>query len=61
MWNRMKYSVLRNKQIGDKDLEMKSTYKKKRLQEVRLQELEKEVDELDSYSISDKIDNEVQG
>lgn len=56
----MKYSILRDKQVGDKDLEMKSTYKKKRLQEVRLQELIEETEALDLYSISDKDNEEVQ-
>lgn len=49
----MKYSDLRNKQVGDKDLEMKKTYKKKRLQEVRLQELMEEAEETNSYSLSE--------
>lgn len=49
----MKYADLRDKKVGDKDLEMKSTYKKKRLQEVRLKELEQQAEENEYYSISD--------
>jgi hypothetical protein len=55
----LKYKCLRTKQADEKDLEMNRVYKKKRLQEVRLQELIEETEKLGSYSIADK-DEEVQ-
>ena len=36
----MKYAILRNKSVGDKDLEMNTTYKKRRLFEIQQKELE---------------------
>lgn len=53
----MKYQTLRNKQTGGQDLDLtKNTYKKKRLQEIRLQELVKEAEELGLYE-EDMMDN----
>ena len=41
----MKYKSLRNKKVGDKDLELKTPYRKKRLYEIQEQESEKELHE----------------
>lgn len=51
----MKYQTLRAKKVGDKDLEMRDTYRKKRLYEIREKELSQEEYEDDplSTSISD--------
>jgi len=41
----MKYQTLRAKRVGDKDLEMRNTYRKQRLYEIREKELSEEMDD----------------
>jgi hypothetical protein len=41
----MKYQSLRNKKPGDKDLELRNTYRKRRLFEVQEQEAEEDLNE----------------
>jgi len=56
----MKYQTLRAKKVGDKDLEMRDTYRKKRLYEVREKELLQEEYDDDSFStpVSDERHDE---
>jgi len=54
----LKYAILRNKSVGDKDLEMNTTYKKRRLFEIQQKELEED-QELGLSELEDGDDEEV--
>lgn len=54
----MKYAILRNKSVGDKDLEMNTTYKKRRLFEIQQKELEED-QELGLSELEDGDDEEI--
>jgi hypothetical protein len=50
----MKYLSLRNKKVGDKDLELRDTYKKKRLFEIQERETKAQLHEDDPEAEEDQ-------